>query len=200
VGLSSSFVEPLESTAIFAIQYALLELLNHLPAGEDEEHMRASFNRAVGRCIDGIRDFLILHYYCNRRRDTDFWRATKEDAHVPEQLKESVALWRYRLPNPTNVNQSFHGFYPFSYTVMMLGLSGGPVTSHPLFAYLDPGQADYMFTALRRQEQDLCRSLPSHQEYLDALYKGELDEGQSLHANSAVRQADRIMQTGVFHR
>jgi len=185
IGLSSSFVEPLESTAIFSIQYALLELVNHFPAGTaDDEAVRASYNRAVGDCTDGIRDFLIIHYYCNDRADTPFWQATKAETQIPDELAERLALWRSRLPNPSTVNQRFHGFYPFSYTVMMLGLSGGPAASHPLLAYTDPRQADGAFAALRRRGRELCDELPSHGDYLDALYDDRLGADLSVATTS----------------
>lgn len=175
LGLASSFVEPLESTAIFTIQHGLLELINHLPSGRGGDGVRASYNRAVNACVDGIRDFLIIHYYCNDRRDTPFWEATKRDTVVPDELGERLELWRHRLPNPTTVNQSFHGFYPFSYTVMMLGMSGGLAHSHPLLEYVDPRQAEGRFAALRERERELCELLPRHDEYLEALYDGRLD-------------------------
>ena len=178
LGLSSSFVEPLESTAIFTIQHGLLELINHLPAREGDDRLRASYNRAVNACVDGIRDFLIIHYYCNDRRDTPFWEATKRDTVVPDELRERLEVWRHRLPNPTTVNQRFHGFYPFSYTVMMLGMSGGPAHSHPLLTYVDPRQAEGRFAALRARERELCEVLPRHDEYLDALYQGRLEPAQ----------------------
>jgi hypothetical protein len=183
LGLSSSFVEPLESTAIFTIQHGLLELINHLPSRDGDDDLRSSYNRAVNACVDGIRDFLILHYYCNDRRDTPFWEATKRDTVVPDELRERLALWRHRLPNPTTVNQRFHGFYPFSYTVMMLGMTGGPPDSHPLFMYADPRQADGQFAALRTRERELCEALPRHDRYLDALYEGRLEQEQSAMAD-----------------
>ena len=82
------------------------------------------------------------------------------------------------------MNQRFHGFYPFSYTVMMLGLSGGPAASHPLLAYTDPRQGDGAFAALRRRGRELCDELPSHGDYLDALYDGRLGADLSVATTS----------------
>lgn len=36
---------------------------------------------AVANCVDGVRDFLVLHYRVGDRVDTEFWRANK--THVP---------------------------------------------------------------------------------------------------------------------
>jgi tryptophan halogenase len=170
IGLASSFVEPLESTAIFTVHHALLELVNHLPAGdESDEIVRASYNRAVASCVDGLRDFLVMHYRCNDRRDTPFWAATKEELQVPDELAERLALWRYRLPNATTVNQRYHGFFPSSYVVIMLGMAGGPNQRHPLLADVDPRTAEPAFASIREKARQLRERLPSHQEYLEFL-------------------------------
>ena len=45
IGLSSGFVEPLESTGIFFIQHGIEELVNHFPDGTVDEEMIDSYNR-----------------------------------------------------------------------------------------------------------------------------------------------------------
>src|SRR5688500_16674923 len=75
IGLASGFVEPLESTGIFFIQHGIEELVNHFPGEVIDEETVKSYNSVVGDCIDGVRDFLILHYRTTDRADTGFWRA-----------------------------------------------------------------------------------------------------------------------------
>jgi len=59
IGLSSGFVEPLESTGIFFIQHGIEELINHFPQPDvAAEPARTAYNRAINDCIDGVRDFL----------------------------------------------------------------------------------------------------------------------------------------------
>src|SRR3954447_13526427 len=98
IGLSSGFVEPLESTGIFFIQHGIEELVSHLPGTGIDQAIVDNYNRVIAEGIDGVRDFLILHYCTTDRNDNDFWRATKQIA-IPEELQERLRLWKKRLPN-----------------------------------------------------------------------------------------------------
>jgi tryptophan halogenase len=165
IGLSSGFVEPLESTGIFFIQHGIEELVHHFPNGTVDEEMVKSYNRVVGECIDGVRSFLTLHYYASERTDNDFWRATKQVA-LPAELEERMKLWSRRLPNGKNVNNDYHGFESYSYSVMLLGLNHEPATSLPVLDFLDDRNALEMFRKIRRRTEHLVATLPSQYEYL----------------------------------
>ena len=165
IGLASGFVEPLESTGIFFIQHGIETLLDHLHAPPEEELVQ-SYNRAVAECIDGVMEFLTLHYRASDRRDTPFWRATQTDIEVPETLAERLRLWRRRLPNRRNVNAAYHGFESYSYSVMLLGVGGPLAESLPLLDLLSPGNALAAFDRVRARTARLLATLPSQYEYL----------------------------------
>jgi tryptophan halogenase len=166
IGLSSGFVEPLESTGIFFIQHGIEELVNHIPdSNQCDENMIASYNKAVAECIDGVREFLTLHFFASDRDDTPFWRATKEVA-VPPGLQERMKIWKARLPGMRNVYPNYHGFDPYSWSVMLLGLNCQPVSSPPLLDHLDESKAHEMFDRIRKQSMRLVETLPSQYEYL----------------------------------
>ncbi len=165
IGLSSGFVEPLESTGIFFIQNGIEELVNHLPGDGMEEETARSYNKVVGEAIDGVRDFLILHYKTTDRNDTEFWRATKS-LKLPDSLEERFALWKHRLPNARTINPNFHGFESYSYSVMLLGLNYQPPSSLPALDHIDPAGALRAFRAMREKTERLVSTLPSQLEYL----------------------------------
>ncbi len=165
IGLASGFVEPLESTGIFFIQHGIEELVNHFPGLAQDEETAKSYNRVVGDCIDGVRDFLILHYRTTDRADTAFWRATKT-VQVPGELGERLELWKKRLPNPRNINPRFHGFEAYSYSVMLLGLNYQPPSSLPALDHVDGERALHAFRLLREKTRRLVSALPSQLEYL----------------------------------
>jgi tryptophan halogenase len=165
IGLSSGFVEPLESTGIFFIQHAIEELVSHLPGEAIDDEMVRSYNRLMAEAIDGIRDFLTLHYCVSERTDTAFWRATRDVAISPE-LRERLEIWKHRLPNAKNVNPRYHGFEFYSYSVMLLGLNYVPERSLPALDHLDDANALHAFRALRERTERLVASLPSQFEYL----------------------------------
>lgn len=150
---------------MFFIQNGIEELVNHLPGEKIEPEMVDSYNRIVADCIDGVRDFLVLHYRASDRCDTPFWRATKQ-VLVPESLRERLALWKVRLPNARSINPAYHGFEFYSYSVMLLGLGYRPGGSLPVLDHLDDANARKAFAAIREQRERLVASLPSQVEYL----------------------------------
>jgi tryptophan 7-halogenase len=95
VGLSSGFLEPLESTSIYLIQAAITSLIELFPNPEISPADRDEFNRLIDLEYDRIRDFLILHYHATERSDTPFWDYVRT-MQVPDSLKEKMELFRER--------------------------------------------------------------------------------------------------------
>jgi 2-polyprenyl-6-methoxyphenol hydroxylase-like FAD-dependent oxidoreductase len=91
LGLSSSFLEPLEATSIHGTIVQLLMLAKWIadPQGRD------LYNAAVARQVDDFRDFIRLHYV-TERRDSPFWRDVA-DSH-PQVVRDRLALWQTKMP------------------------------------------------------------------------------------------------------
>lgn len=165
IGLSSGFVEPLESTGIFFIQHGIEELIHHFPHRSPDEESIRNYNRTVADCIDGVRHFLTLHYRASDRRDTEFWKATQNTV-LPAELAERMSLWKRRLPNAKSINPAYHGFESYSYSVMLLGLNHQPEVSLPVLDFLDDRNALEAFRMVQRKSQHLVANLPTQYEYL----------------------------------
>ncbi len=172
IGLSSGFVEPLESTGIFFIQHGIEELVHHFPHGTPDAESIASYNHAVADCIDGVRHFLTLHYRASNRRDNDFWRATQETVLTPE-LEERMKLWKKRLPSAKSINPAYHGFESYSYSVMLLGLKYLPEEHLPVLEFMDDRRALEAFRMMRRKSEHLVATLPTQYEYLSHIRSGK---------------------------
>jgi 2-polyprenyl-6-methoxyphenol hydroxylase-like FAD-dependent oxidoreductase len=91
LGLSSSFLEPLEATSIHGTITQLLMLTEWL----DDPGAADRYNAAVGRQVDDFRDFIRLHYV-SERRDSPFWQDVA--ASHPAAVRDRLAAWAGRLP------------------------------------------------------------------------------------------------------
>jgi hypothetical protein len=73
LGLSSGFIEPLESTGIHIIVKQLYDFISLNSNLTFLEHNRKRFNEMNLKTYEAIVDFICLHYNTNRT-DSDFWK------------------------------------------------------------------------------------------------------------------------------
>ncbi|WP_196258977.1 tryptophan halogenase family protein [Pelagibacterium limicola] len=98
VGLSSSFLEPLESTSIHGtiVQVMLFAGRFLKEPSKMSQADRDDYNRRVGRQVDDFRTFVNTHYVVERE-DTPFWREVKANRIHPE-TKDRLARWGREMP------------------------------------------------------------------------------------------------------
>jgi len=171
IGLSNAFVEPLESTGIFFIQHGIEELVSAFPDRTIDPAFVNQYNKALARCVDGVKDFLTIHYVASNREDTPFWKATKEEIRLSEELESRMQQWKTNFPNPRNINQNYHGFEAYSYSVMLEGLGYLPQRSLPVLDHIGDGRAQEVFGEISERANFLTRTLPSLYEYLSSIRK-----------------------------
>ncbi len=100
IGLASGFLEPLESTSIFLIQAAAIDLVDLIPTpgmAKDgiDPALADEFNRLSAMQYERIRDFLILHYFANGREGEPFWDYLRH-MQIPDSLAHKISLFRSR--------------------------------------------------------------------------------------------------------
>lgn len=186
IGLSSCFVEPLESTGIYFITASLYQLAKHFPERDIDPVLRARFNREIEEMFDDTRDFLQAHYSMSPRTDTPFWRATKE-LTLADQIKEKIAMFRSGVPinQPATDEATYYGnfeaeFRNFwtngSYYSVFAGLGVRPRSALPILSYrpASVAEADMVFAKVKARQHELAASLPSTYEYLRYLHQGGL--------------------------
>jgi len=106
IGLSSGFIEPLESTSIHVIQTAINRLLDLLPAGEITDATREDFNERTRFEMEHIRDFIIFHYHFNQREGEAFWDGLRA-MDVPKLLQHKIDLFRSTARVSTSFDELF---------------------------------------------------------------------------------------------
>jgi tryptophan 7-halogenase len=93
IGLSSGFLEPLESTSIHLIQSGIAKLITLFPNRDCDPALARQFNLTFGRDMDGIKDFLILHYHATQGRDDPLWQQMRHMT-LPDTLVEREEQYR----------------------------------------------------------------------------------------------------------
>lgn len=124
VGLSASFIEPLESTSIHLTisQLKLLtQFINH--TYEYNENSIKKYNELVTKNMDEVLHFVYLHYLC-KRNDTEFWKNFRKNYPVPEKFASMLELVKennIRFLDTFIVTQD-NAFSMYSYYVVSQGL------------------------------------------------------------------------------
>ncbi len=93
VGLSSGFLEPLESTSIHLIQSGIAKLLALFPDRDMDPALSGRFNQLLATEMEQIRDFLVLHYAATRDKPEPLW-AYCRDMALPDALVERLDQYR----------------------------------------------------------------------------------------------------------
>lgn len=161
IGLSSGFLEPLESTSIYLIQAGITALAELFPSGEVDMRDITEFNRVMQLEYDRIRDFLILHYHATERDDSPFWNYVRT-MDIPASLQEKLDLFRSR-----GIVQEYKDglFLHPSWIAVYLGQGVVPDTHDPRADALT--RDDLLRHAdLRGEIADILSQAPSHEDAL----------------------------------
>lgn len=120
VGLSASFVEPLEASSIgSSIQQAFL--LMHRISNYDDNIIK-KYNQDVTHILENIRDFISLHYI-TKKDNSKFWKDVQH-LEIPDSLQEKLDLWKHKLPIYEDFNDrtSYQMFTDAHFIHVMHGL------------------------------------------------------------------------------
>jgi hypothetical protein len=186
IGLSSCFLEPLESTGIYFITASIHQLAKHFPTKAMEPGLASAFNREVEFMFDDCRDFLQAHYFTSSRDDSDFWLRCKTIA-LSDSMNEKIATYKAGMPiNPPPVSESdyyatldneFRRFWlNESYYCIFSGM--GFLPDHPMgmLAYRPAAveEAKRVLAGVRARGRQLASILPSNYEYLQQFHAGTM--------------------------
>ncbi len=162
IGLSSGFIEPLESTSIHLISSTIFRLLRLIPLDDINSLEVDEFNRQSLAELENIRDFIILHYKVTDRTDSEFWRYCK-NMSVPDSLARRLALYESSARIFCSADELFT---VNSWNQVMLGQGLMPKGYHPV-ADIMPAQelTDYL-RKYRESILQFVQQLPPHGDFV----------------------------------
>ena len=162
VGLSSGFLEPLESTSIQLIMDGVGRLVELMPTLDFEPALATEFNRRMARQYESIRDFIILHYKLTRRDDSDFWRYCAA-MPIPDSLQHQIELYRgsgrIAILDPD-------GFLDASWASIYFGHGLLPKQHDPVVDLIDEAALRQHFGRVRTAIASTVRDMPSHADFM----------------------------------
>jgi tryptophan halogenase len=169
LGLSSGFLEPLESTSIHLVQVGLTKFLDLFPHRDCDPTLIALYNKEMAFQYETIRDFIIAHYKVTEREDTEFWKYCKYMS-VPDTLSAKLELFRARAEVKPQ-----HGdlFSEVSWFAVLYGQGIVPAGYHPVADAMPEDELNLKLARIRAAIKERVDGLPSHREFIDSCCASE---------------------------
>jgi tryptophan halogenase len=158
VGLSTGFIEPLESTSINMIEMTVGWIVQFFPDRDCSPALADEFNRLLSQRYEYIRDFIILHYKLTNRDDSEFWRYCRNMA-VPDILQHQIDLFR-ESSRVAILDQQ--GFLEDSWVSILMGHGIFPEKNDPFIDLMDPGYLLDHFHKVRDSIRRAVGAMPDH--------------------------------------
>jgi tryptophan halogenase len=162
LGLSSGFLEPLESTSIHLVQAGITKFLDYFPHREPDPILIDRFNHEMRLQYETIRDFIIAHYKVTEREDTEFWRYCKH-MNIPDSLAEKLELFKVRGEVKPTLGDLFSDV---SWLAVLYGQGLVPVSHHPLADAMSEDDLELTLSRIRAAIRQRVDSLPAHGDFI----------------------------------
>jgi tryptophan halogenase len=162
VGLSSGFLEPLESTSIHLIQSAVVRLVHSFPHKGINDTLINEYNKQSEVEFEQIRDFLILHYHATQRTDSQFWQDMRNMA-IPDSLQHKIELFK---ENGRLFREQNDLFLESSWLQVLIGQGVMPKDYHPIANSMSEAHILETLAKIKKIKQEPINKLPSHDDYI----------------------------------
>lgn len=161
IGLSSGFLEPLESTSIHMIQAGITKLLALFPDKGFNPVEIAEYNRLTILQVELIRDFIILHFHANTRPEP-YWQQLRE-MEIPADLKRKMDLFR---ASGRLFQSDYDLFAEPSWIAVLLGQGVMPERHDPLVDQYDEAFLKAQMARLASVVRQTSDALPTHEQFI----------------------------------
>ncbi len=161
IGLSSGFLEPIESTSIHFIQSGISKLIALFPDRHFDAATIEAYNEQAQFEFERSRDFLILHYKANER-DDPFWQRCR-DMSIPDTLTHKIDLFR---SSARIFRENEELFTEVAWLQVMIGQGIVPDRYHPMVDMLSEAEIVQMVEGTRSVLDRAAAAMPMHADFI----------------------------------
>lgn len=97
IGLSSGFIEPLESNGLLTVHEWVMQLLKLMQRPAINQYDIESYNLMTFNNWRGFADFVAMHYCMSIRTDTEYWRSNFNRNVMQSYIDEPHNLSKYNV-------------------------------------------------------------------------------------------------------
>jgi tryptophan 7-halogenase len=162
IGLSSGFMEPLESTSLHLIQAGISKLLALFPDRNFNPLVIDEYNHIAATEFERIRDFIILHYKLTTRDDSELWRYCA-NMDIPDSLKFKIEHFK---SFGRHIARDMDLFGQPSWLAVHIGQGNIPTMVDPLFDYRGIDGREWLGKLRAAMTSEAVRQ-PTHQQFID---------------------------------
>ena len=162
IGLSSGFIEPLESTSIHLIMTAIVRLLRLFPYNGVTESGVKEYNSKLDSELNAVRDFIVLHYKVNQRQDSEFWQHC-QNMEIPESLAHKIALFKETGRVFLDDGDIFR---VDSWTQVMFGQGLMPTQYHQIANVMSDDELQKFLASMKLAITQAVDKLPEHDDFI----------------------------------
>ncbi|ARD22510.1 tryptophan halogenase family protein [Shewanella japonica] len=169
IGLSSGFLEPLESTSLHLVQSAIIRLTKFFPHQGIQQSSVDEYNRQSKLEFEQIRDFIILHYHVNQRSSssnkTDLWQQCR-DMPIPASLQQKIDCFR-TTGAVTRYQDEL--FTEAAWIQVLLGQGVTPKDYNPLANNINQSDLTEFLSNVKQIISGAVTNMPTHNDYIQRL-------------------------------
>lgn len=170
IGMSAGFIEPLEASAIAMIELSAKFISAQLPKNRSTMAIIANrFNQKFLDRWEQIIDFLKLHYVLSKRNDSQYWQECRSLEHVPDRLKDKLALWKTQPPYTYDSLVTEELFPSASYQYIYYGMGGKTDVSLTQKINNERDNVQKIIQNNMKKTNQLLNVLPSNRELLNKI-------------------------------
>lgn len=165
IGLSQSFVEPLEATSIWIAFVNLHDFLNNNGLFVQNPIYENSFNERCRRRNNEVKDFIYLHYL-TQRQDSQFWREFRQKNPMIGTVSDTLSL----ISEYPYINLDGNMFNNSSWLQVGHGLQAIQLDNYyRTFEFCDHDYSNHLRDQAQRKQDNIINSCIDHKLFVEAM-------------------------------